>query len=181
MSTRETHSTRKAAASLLAAAGLALAGCGGGEEETGTDVEDVQESEVLESSPAPQEGEETPPADVVAPYTGAYNQDFADDQALYEGQEVTLTGEVEDVVAPNALQLSDPDDVELGSLLVLHDADLPELEDGALVEVTGTLQASLDVAAAEADLGADLGDDLTDMEGESYVRATDVTVTQQEE
>lgn len=180
MSTREHHSTRKAAASLLAVAALGLAGCGNGESETGTDVEDVQESEVLESSPAPQEGEGTT-ADVVAPYNGAYNRDFSDDRALYEGQEVTLTGEVEDVVSPNALQLSDPDDVELGSLLVLHDADLPELEDGAMVELTGTLQASLDVASAEEDLGVDLGDELTDMEGESYVRATDITVTQQEE
>ncbi|MEX5261681.1 hypothetical protein [Kocuria sp. CPCC 205263] len=180
MRTREPHTTRKAVVSLLAAAALGLAGCGNDELETGTDVEDIQESEVMESSPAPQEGEETP-ADVVAPYSGAYNRDFSDDRALYEGQEVTLTGEVDDVVSPNALQLSDPDDVELGSLLVLHDADLPELQDGALVELTGTLQASLDVAAAEEDLGADLGDELADMEGESYVRATDVTVTQQEE
>lgn len=180
MSTREHRSTRRAAASVLAVAALGLAGCGNGGSETGTDVEDVQESEVMESSPAPQESAETP-ADVVAPYNGAYTQDFVDDQALYEGKEVTLTGEVEDVVSPNALQLSDPNDVELGSLLVLHDSALPELEDGALVEVTGTLQASLDVAAAEEDLGVDLGDELSDMEGESYVDASNVTVTQQEE
>ncbi|KLU11500.1 MULTISPECIES: hypothetical protein [Kocuria] len=180
MNTHQRTTTRRAAASVLAVAALGLAGCGNGESETGTDIEDVQESEVLESSPAPQEAGETP-ADTIAPYSGAYNRDFYDDQALYEGQEVTLTGEVEDVVSPNALQLSDPNDVELGSLLVLHDADLPELQDGALVEVTGTLQASLDVAAAEEDLGADLGDELADMEGESYVRATEVTVTQQEE
>ncbi|MGK7222196.1 hypothetical protein ACSNO4_05305 [Kocuria flava] len=180
MSTREHRTTRRAAASVLAVAALGLAGCGDGGDETGTDVEDVQESEVLESSPAPQEGEGTT-ADVVAPYSGAYNRDFSDDRALYEGQEVTLTGEVEDVVSPYALQLSDPDDAELGSLLVLHQADLPDLEDGAVVELTGTLQASLDVPAAEEDLGVDLGDELSGMEGESYVRATDVTVVQREE
>lgn len=177
MKTRDRTTTRKAAASVLAVAALGLAGCGNNEPETGVDVEDVQESEVLESSPAPQEGDDTA-ADVIAPYNGAYTRDFSDDRALYEGQEVTLAGEVEDAVTPNALQLSDPNDVELGSLLVLHDADLPDIEDGALVEVTGTLQASLDVAAAEEDLGVDLGDELSDMEGESYVRATEVTVTE---
>jgi hypothetical protein len=73
--THHRHTTRTAAAALVAAAGLGLAGCGTGGPETGTDVEDVTEGEVLESSPAT----ENPPTTGEA-FTGPYDRDFYDER-----------------------------------------------------------------------------------------------------
>lgn len=171
MRTRDRHTTRTAAVALLAIAGLGLGGCG--QEETGPEVEDIEEGEILESSP-PAEADET--VAPVAPYRGAYNQEFYDDQEIYEGQEVTLSAEVEGIVSPNALVISDPNNVDLEPLLVVHDLDAPDLEEGQVVEVVGTVQTSFDPVTAEENLGVDLEDEMfTDYEGEPYLQASEVT------
>lgn len=173
MRTRDRHTTRTAAVALFAVAGLGLAGCG--EEEAGPEVEDIEEGEVLESSPPP---EATEDASVLpgAPYRGAYNQEFYDDQEIYEGQEVTLSAEVEGIVSANALEISDPNNIDLEPLLVLHDLEAPDLEEGQVVEVVGTVQEGFTLATAEEDLGVDLVDELfTDYEEEPYLQASDVS------
>ncbi|MFI7494917.1 hypothetical protein ACH9D2_09400 [Kocuria sp. M4R2S49] len=176
MSTREHHSTRKAAVSLLAAAGLALAGCGADEPETGTEVEDITEGEVAETSPPPDTG-----AAPMTPYGGAYNRQFYDDRAVYEGQDVTLSAEVEEVVSPSALTVGDPDDLTLDPLLVVHDLDVPDLQEGQTLEVVGMVQEGFEVAAAEEQLGVDLEDALfEDHVGDPWLHATDATVTAEE-
>lgn len=170
------HTTRLAVAGLVAAAGLGLAGCGN--EDTGTDVEDITEGEVAESSPAAEATDgmtgAVPP---VTPYRGPYNQQYYDEQQVYEGQEVALTGEVEEVLSDQAFEISDPDDAELGSLLVLHTLEEPPaLEDGQLVEVVGAVQASFDPATAAEQLGIELNaEGLEDHQDEGWVQATEVS------
>lgn len=176
MKTHHRHTTRMAIAGLVTAAGLGLAGCGN--EDTGTDVEDITEGEVAESSPAAEATDgmtgAVPP---VTPYRGPYDQQYYDEQQVYEGQEVTLTGEVEEVLSDQAFEISDPDDAELGSLLVLHTLqEPPALEDGQLVEVVGTVQASFDPATAGEQLGIELtAEGLEDHQDEGWVQATEVS------
>jgi hypothetical protein len=184
MRTRKQHTTRKAAVSVLAVAGLALAGCGNGEDEAGTEVDDITGGEVQETPPA----EETPPAagetalPGATPYGGAYNQDFADDQAVYEGQEVTLSAEIVEVVSDNALEIGDPGDINLDPLLVMHDLGATGLEPDQTVEVVGTVMTSFEVATVEEELGVELEDEVyTDYEGDPWLHATEVTPSEEAE
>jgi hypothetical protein len=190
MRKRETHTTRKAAVSLLAVAGLALAGCGGGEDEAGTEVDDITGGEVQETAPAEETPapEETPPAagettlPGATPYGGAYNQDFADDQAVYEGQEVTLSAEIVEVVSDNALEIGDPGDINLEPLLVMHDLGATGLEPDQTVEVVGTVMTSFELATVEEELGVELEDEVyTDYEGDPWLHATEVTPSEEAE
>lgn len=182
MTPRDRHTVRRSAVGLLALSGLALAGCGG-EEDTGTEVEDITAGEVVGSSPTPQEDGAVPTAEgpgtesiVADPYRGAYNREFYDDRAVHEGQEVTLSAEVEEVVSSHALEIGDPEDVTLDPLLVVHGPGVGGLEEGRAVEIVGTVQASFDLATAEEDLGVDLEDQLfIDHHGDPYLRATEVT------
>ncbi|MFE7628871.1 hypothetical protein [Kocuria sp. NPDC057446] len=174
MRTRKQHTTRKAAVSVLAVAGLALAGCGNGEDEAGTEVEDITGGEVAETPPAEAEGTQTR-----MPFYGAYDQQFVDDQAVYEGQEVTLTAEVVEVVSSHALEIGDPNDITLDPLLVMHDLGATGLEPDQAVEVVGTVMASFDLATVEEEFGQSLEDELyTDYEGDPYLLATEVTPTE---
>lgn len=178
MGTRSRHTTRTTtAAGVLAVAVLGIAGCGADEADTGTDVEDITEGEVIETPvPGATETVVAPaPAPVGSPYVGPYNRQFFDDQLTYEGQEVTLTAEIEEIVSPQALEISDPNDIELDPLLVIHDLDQPDLEEDQVVEVIGTVQASFDQTVVEQDLGIDLDDEMfADYAGEPYVQATEV-------
>lgn len=184
MRTRETRTTRKAAVSLLAVAGLALAGCGGGEDEAGTEVDDITGGEVAETPAAeetpPAEGETTLPG--ATPYGGAYNQEFADDQAVYEGQEVTLSAEIVELVSDNALEIGDPDDINLDPLLVMHDLGATGLEPDQTVEVVGTVMTGFDPATVGEELGVELEDEVyTDYEGDPWLHATEVTPSEEAE
>ncbi len=91
METQKRYTTRKAAAALVAAAGLGLAGCGTEGPETGTDVEDITDGEIVESS-APATDDATDDAAAMA-YDGAYNQEFYDEATTYVGQQVTVSAE----------------------------------------------------------------------------------------
>ena len=175
MTPRNQHTTRKAAVSLLAAAGLALTGCGADEPDPGTEVEDIVEGEVLPSdTPAAPEGTGTR-----LPFYGPYDRQFAEQQAVHEGQEVTLTAEVESVISGNAFAIGDPDDITLDPLLVVHDVDVPDLEEGQALEVVGTVMKDFDVVTAEEELGVDLEDALfEDRQGDAWLHATDATVTE---
>lgn len=177
MRTRERRTTRNAAVGLLAVAGLALTGCGAEEPDAGTDVEDITEGEVVESSPPDAVG---PPAAPGTPYGGAYNRQFYDDRLVYEGQDVTLTAEVEEVVSPSALTIGDPDDVTLDPLLVVHDLDVPDLEEGQTLEVVGVVQEGFEVTAAAEEVGVELEDELfEDHVGDPWLHATEATVTEE--
>lgn len=177
MSVRDRRPTaRTAAAALAAVAGLGLAGCGTEGPETGTDVEDVTEGEVLESSPAP---ENAPTAGDT--FVGNYDQDFYDEREAYVGQEVTLSAEVSDVISDAGLVIAGTAENTVDPLLVLYDMDRVDVEEGQVVEVTGTVQQSFDPSALNDQAQEDFTDELyEDHDQQPYVEATDVRVLPEE-
>ncbi|MEX5302312.1 hypothetical protein [Kocuria sabuli] len=163
MGTRNRHATRTLAAGLFAVAGLGLAGCGSEGPETGTDVEDITDGEVVESSPAA-----TQDAGAMA-YAGDYNQDFYDESTTYVGQQVTLSAEVSETLSPDAFAIAGAVD----PLLIIESEEIPALDTGQVVQVTGTVQDDFDVVTVEEELGVDLEDGVfADFEGEPYIMAT---------
>jgi hypothetical protein len=143
------HRLRKLVGALVltAAAGVST-GCGAGntpEPAPGT-----------ESSPA--QSDQTPDEQVPAAYTGPYNAAFRADVSSYAGQQVTLTGEVADLVpSRSALVLTDPEDPDLDPLLVSAQFAFPDAEEGAVVEVTGTVQTNFQARVDQDDVDDEAG------------------------
>ncbi|WP_424346989.1 hypothetical protein [Kocuria sp. CH-021] len=157
------------AAGIFAVAGLGLAGCNTEGPEEGTDVEDVSEGEVLESSPAPQETDR----EVGAGYVGPYDQAFYDESETYAGQEVTVSAEVTETLSTDTFVIAGAEETAVDPLLIVEEQEIPPLDDGQVVEVTGTVAQDFDIAATEEELGIDLEDDLyADYVGEPYIMAT---------
>lgn len=171
-----TRDRRPTAAALAAVAGLGLAGCSTEGPETGTDVEDVTEGEVLESSPAP---ENNPTAGDT--FIGNYDQDFYDDRETYVGQEVTLTAEVGQVIDDDAFVIAGTAGTTVDRLLVLYDMDQVDIEEGQVVEVTGTVQQAFDLPTIEDEKQKDLEDELyADHDQQPYVEAAEVQLMPEE-
>ncbi|WP_424346984.1 hypothetical protein [Kocuria sp. CH-021] len=177
MTARDRRSTaRTAAAALTAAAGLGLAGCSTGGPETGADVQDVTEGEILESSPAP---ENDPTAGNTV--TGTYDQDFSDERETYVGQEVRLSAEVSDVVSDDALVIAGTAENTVDPLLVLYDLDLVDIEEGQVVEVAGTVRQAFDPSTLDPEARDEFTDELyEDHEQRPYIEATDVRLLPEE-
>lgn len=177
MRTRTRHSTRVMAAGIFAVAGLGLAGCNTEGPEEGTDVEDISEGEVLESSPAPQDGE----AELSTGYAGPYDQAFYDQSETYAGQEVTVSAEVTETLSVDTFVIGGAAGTTVDPLLVVEEQEIPALDDGQVVEVTGTVAQDFDVAAAEERLGIDLEDErYADYVGEPYIMATSGEILEEE-
>lgn len=169
---------RHLVAVVVTAAGAALAGCGAPESETNPEMGTSVVSEIPEPTP---DLLEAGPAE---PYTGPYDADFAAQIGTYaetgeitdyEGVEVTLTGEVHEVINPAAVAITDPQDPSVAPLLVvLEDAD-DTLAEGDPVEVTGTVHAAYGVPSVEEDIGVPPDDDvLAHYDGEPFVWSTAV-------
>lgn len=163
---------------VVTAAGAALTGCGAPEAETSPET---GAPIVSETAPPTPDLLEPDPAE---PYTGPYDADFATQIGTYpetgeisdyEGVEVTLTGEVHEVINPVSAAITDPQDPSVPPLLVvLEDPDETPAE-GDSVEVTGTVHAAYNVPAVEENLGEAPDDDvLAHYHGEPYVWATAV-------
>lgn len=185
MRTRNLHTTRRLAAGLFAVAALGLAGCGTEGPETGTDVEDITEGEVVESPPAATDGPTsettTEGVDTSVPgtlvYEGDYNQQFSDESTTYIGQQVTLSAEVSETISPDAFAIAGAAD----PLLILEEQEIPSLDEGQVVQVTGTVQDDFDVVTVEEELGLDLEDEkFADFEGQPYILATRGEILEEE-
>ncbi|KLU08468.1 hypothetical protein [Kocuria sp. SM24M-10] len=165
------------AAGIVAVAGLGLAGCNTEGPEEGTDVEDISEGEVLESSPAPQE---TDP-EVGVGYVGPYDQAFYDESETYAGQEVTVSAEVTETLSTDTFVIAGAAGTAVDPLLIVEEQEIPPLDDGQVVEVTGTVAQDFDIAATEEELGIDLEDELyADYVGEPYLMATSGEILEEE-
>ncbi|MEX5302308.1 hypothetical protein [Kocuria sabuli] len=177
MTTRDRRPTaRTAAAALAAAAGLGLAGCSTEGPETGADVEDVTEGEVLESSPAPENGPTTGDA-----FVGDYDQGFSDERETYVGQQVTLSAEVSDVISDDGLVIAGTAENTVDPLLVLYDMDQVDVEEGQVVEVVGTVQQSFDPSTLDDQAQEDFTDELyQDHDQQPYVEASSVRLLPEE-
>ncbi|GAA1757128.1 hypothetical protein [Kocuria aegyptia] len=140
---------RKLAGALALAAAVGVStGCG-----TSDPPEPAPETE---SSPA--QTEQTPSDQATAAYTGPYNEDFRTNVASYSGQQVRLTGEVADLVpSRSAMVLTDPDNPDADPLLVSAQYAFPDAEEGAVVEVTGTLETNFHARADQDDVDNEVG------------------------
>ncbi|MFC3300548.1 hypothetical protein FJV46_08645 [Arthrobacter agilis] len=174
MTTRNRHSTRLAIAGIVAAAGLGLAGCNTEGPEEGVDVEDISEGEIAESSPAADpEVSGVPEAAPGLGYSGLYDQNFYDEADAYVGQEVTVSAEVTENISDDTFVIAGADDTAVDPLLIVEEVEVPSLNEGEVVQLTGTVQENFDVAAAEETLGMDLEDELyADYIGEPYLSIT---------
>lgn len=176
MRTRNHRSTRVMAAGIVAVAGLGLAGCNTAGPEEGTDVEDITEGEVLETSPAP---DNNPTAGDT--FIGNYDQDFYDESETYAGQQVTVSAEVTETLSTDTFVIAGAAGTAVEPLLVVEEQEIPALDEGQVVQVTGTVQQDFDVATAEETLGIDLEDELyADYIGEPYLVATSGEILEEE-
>jgi hypothetical protein len=166
-------SARTRIAALLGLATLGLAGCGTSGPETGTDVEDVQDAaDDPLGAEAPRSATPSVPG---GPYEGLYDQKFVDELDSLEGHTVTVSADVNEVVAPEAFTIAGTEDTTVEELLVIYDGDLADLEPGKPVRVTGIVHTVLDLPFVEDDLGADLDDAAyAAWDQEPCIMATDV-------
>ena len=67
-------------------------------------------------------------------------------------------------------------DTTASPLLIITDQQMPDLEEGRSVEVTGTVQEAFDLPQVEEEMEEDLDDDLFgDYDGQPYIQATEVS------
>lgn len=169
MKARNSQSMRLMAAGIFTVAGLGLAGCNTAGPEQGTDVEDISEGDIAESSPA---AEETV-AEPMPGFAGPYDQTFRDEADAYVGQEVTVSAEVTETLSDDTFVIAGAAGTAVDPLLILEMEEIPPLDEGQVVELTGTVQKGFEVVAAEEKLGIDLEDELyADYEGEPYLEVT---------
>lgn len=131
---RWTRGTRTlVAAASLTAAGM-MSGCGETEQPApGTGAG----SEQATSSPEQADGfSEASSTDL-----GAYSADVRDNLSAYSGQQVTMTGEVSELIrSRSSYVIVSPQDPESDPLLISARYAVPEIEEGSLVEVTGIVR-----------------------------------------
>lgn len=164
---------KTAAVLTLPFAALTFVGCGTSGPEEGTTVEDVAEGEGGEVA-------EEPAAEGEMAYDGAYDAAFWEDSTNLVGQEVTVSAEVGSIIEPaSSFTIAGTDDTTVEPLLIVHNqGEMPELEEGLTVGVTGTVQDAFDIVTVEEELGVDLDDTLyTDWEGERYIQANQVDLS----
>lgn len=164
---KETWIRKTAVAAVLPFAALGLSGCNSesGPEE-GTGVEDVAEENVgqpAEDSPGPV-------------FEGAY-EDFYDGYADYATEKVVVTASVKKIITDESFSITGKDDSSQ-VVLVMHEEQLPGLQPGKRVKVTGTVKRAFDVRTVEEEMGTDLDDGAhEDWGGEKYINASNVDTT----
>ena len=153
---------RGAAAGLLAMSTFGLVACSedtAGSEE-GVSVEDVQEG-----------GEDGG----ASAYDGAYDSDFETDVTSYEGETVTVSAEIDEILGDQAFTIAGTEDTDVEPLVVIHKDAMENLEAGTVVEVTGGVHKALDVPKVEDAIETDMDDVvLEDFEAEPYIEATNI-------
>lgn len=144
---------------MFAVSALGLTACGGDDTagpETGTDVEDIQEEDVA-----------------AGPYDGVYDSAFYEDIESYEGEEVTVSADVNEIISSTSFTIAGTEDTDVESLLVVSATEVSGLEPDLTVAVTGTVQKAFDLPTVEEDLGVDLDDPLYEAyDQEPYIEAT---------
>lgn len=180
MGTRSKQDWMKKAAtlSILPVTVLGVAGCNSTSgPETGTDVEDiVEEEELIDEEDV---AEEADPA--LEPYDGAYDQDFYDDAESYVGQEVTVSADVTETLSDDTFVIAGGPDTTVDPLLIVENQEIPPLDVGQAVKLTGTVKQAFDVAVAEEELGIDLEDELyEDYAGDPYLSVTSAEVLEEQ-
>lgn len=154
---------------LMLAAAVLLASCGG-EEAEGTDGEGSER-----------------------PRVGVTLTDITENPEEFIGADVTVSGEVGDLVGPQAFTIGGEEFLGTDELLILGAEELPEIVTGVdeeflenepeivgsddIVQITGTV-GQLEVNALEDDFGSDIDEDLfAEYEDEPFIVAEEVFLT----
>lgn len=150
-----------------------LTGCGGTSgSEAGTDVEDVQEEQDIDPDTAEAVEPEAP-----GPYDGPYGQDFTNAMESYEGQQVTLSANVNKILTESAFTIAGTEE-GIEPLLILHEDKIAELNTGSAVAVTGVVHKAMDLSELKKSFDGDLGaKSLEDWDGEPYIEAQSVDLS----
>jgi hypothetical protein len=183
MRTRDRRSTRMLATGLFAVAGLGLAGCGGEEpvaEEPVVEEGATEENPVSDEATGEVAAEPTTEGEMAAgemAYEGPYDDAFLEEIDTYVDQDVMVSGEVSEVIAPDSFAISGATE----PLLIVEGQEIPSVDEGNAVQITGTVEQAFDIVEVEEQLGTDLEDSLyTAYEGEPYVIATSAEVVEGE-
>lgn len=164
---------RAAALGAVPVLALGLVGCSNDTAgpESGADVEDVQE---LDEDEDPGTVEE----EVTDVYDGLYDANFYDNYDEYEGEEVTVSAKVNEVLSPEVFTIAGTEDTTVDALPILHTDPLDDLAADVDVQVTGIAEVAFDIAAIEEDKGIDLDDELfEEWDGQPYIDASTVDTT----
>lgn len=131
---------RSAATSVAACSVLALGGCGSAD------------------SPEPfvAAAQNNDPLNDGVGYSGWYVEDFAAQVGSYDGDDVTVSGEVGRVLSDHSFTLTNPAGDAVVPLLVVSGDDVTELTAGELVSVSGEVNADFTVADADEELDVQL-------------------------
>jgi hypothetical protein len=168
-----TRISRAAVAAPLAVSLLGLSACGQDEAEAGTNgsaaessdtsIEDIQE--------------DGPGTDNV--YDGSYDSAFMNNVTSYEGEHVTVTGEVAEIISEKAFTIGSTDGTDVEPLIVIYEDPVADLAFSSPVTVSGVVHKAFNVAVAEDQLDTEL-DKVTfsDWESQPYIEAGDVEVTE---
>ena len=98
--------------------------------------------------------------DTAGPEVGTTVGDVQADPAAYEGQEVRVSADVDEVLDPTAFTIAGTDDTSVDPLLVVGAEESNNLEPDLTVAVEGTVRLAFDLTEAEEELGTDLDDAL---------------------
>lgn len=159
---RNSRSRRLATALALSMTAVFVAGCGA-DDAPGAAAGDGAEPgaagrEAPVEAPRDAESDEAQDAGITSAYEGPYDEDFRTEASSYAGQQVTLTGEVAEMVpSRSSLILADPENPELDPLLVSAQFAFPEAEEGSLVEVTGTFLTNFEARVDQDDQDDEAG------------------------
>lgn len=112
------------------------------------------------------------------PETGVDVEDITEGEGAYVGQEVVVSAEVEDVIGDDGLVIAGTLGTTVDPLLVLYDMDRVDIEEGQVVQVTGTVEQAFDLSVLEDFQARDdfMDGFYRDFEQQPYIQATDVTL-----
>lgn len=169
------HSTRRitrtALAGTLAVSAFGLSACGSDDTsgtEEGVDVEDIQEEDV----------------DPDSVYDGVYDTTFYEEVGTYDGEEVTVSADVNEIISSTSFTIAGTEDTDVEPMLVVSAEENADLEEEQTIGVTGTVQTAFELTVVEDDLGIDLDDEAyADWEGQPYLVASsiDTEITQDDQ
>lgn len=161
---RSTPLTGPALAAVIALTGVGATACGGSDDDN--PLAPDLESEV------PNIRASDDPGDV---YRGLLDAAFREDLEAYAEQEVTVLGDVADVLSPRAFTLTSADGSDVEPVLVITSAEADDIDPdaGETIVVAATTIQDLDPEAVveELDLELDEGD-LDEWEDDTYLLAT---------
>lgn len=158
---------------IAGATALGLVGCDAAEEDpaatSGADTtESAESAETGDSDEAKESGAGNDAVDVAALqdedagidgiYDGTYDDDFVTETESFEGDRVTVSAKVNEVISDKAFTIGGMENPEVEPLLVIHGKPLDFVEEGQPVLVTGVVHLAYETAAAEDQTGLQLDD-----------------------